>query len=83
MPRGGSDFGYSHLVGSSSSSHAGNQNGVAAAGGKAVAAPTAMKIGDGSCVVRRVVDSDNSCLFNAVGSEPTHVMVLCMMSANQ
>ncbi|GIL92406.1 hypothetical protein Vretimale_6476 [Volvox reticuliferus] len=23
--------------------------------------------GDGSCVVRRVIDSDNSCLFNAVG----------------
>ncbi|KAG2426130.1 hypothetical protein HYH02_014845 [Chlamydomonas schloesseri] len=32
-------------------------------------APASMPVagGDGSCVVRRVIDSDNSCLFNAVG----------------
>ncbi|KAG2437463.1 hypothetical protein HXX76_006113 [Chlamydomonas incerta] len=32
-------------------------------------APSSVPVagGDGSCVVRRVVDSDNSCLFNAVG----------------
>ena len=36
--------------------------------------PAAMSISmpDGSCVVRRVVDSDNSCLFNAVGYMVEH-----------
>jgi len=31
------------------------------------AAPTSVPLDDGSCVVRRIIDSDNSCLFNAVG----------------
>lgn len=31
------------------------------------AAPTAIKMSDGSVLVRRIVDSDNSCLFNSVG----------------
>lgn len=30
-------------------------------------APTAVRLADGSCVVRRVIPSDNSCLFTAVG----------------
>lgn len=30
-------------------------------------APTAVKLPDGTAVVRRIIDSDNSCLFNAVG----------------
>jgi hypothetical protein len=30
-------------------------------------APTSIALPDGSCVVRRVIPSDNSCLFTAVG----------------
>lgn len=30
-------------------------------------APTSFRLADGSSVVRRIIDSDNSCLFNAVG----------------
>ncbi|EFN51272.1 hypothetical protein CHLNCDRAFT_28255 [Chlorella variabilis] len=30
-------------------------------------APTAVALADGTAVVRRIIDSDNSCLFNAVG----------------
>ncbi len=30
-------------------------------------APSSVQLPDGSCVVRRIIDSDNSCLFNAVG----------------
>ena len=30
-------------------------------------APTAVTLPDGAAVVRRIIDSDNSCLFNAVG----------------
>lgn len=33
----------------------------------AVDPTTTALLGDGSCVVRRVIESDNSCLFNAVG----------------
>lgn len=46
-----------HPTGPSSSS-----NGSAAAG-----APSSVPLPDGTAVVRRVVDSDNSCLFNSVG----------------
>lgn len=35
-------------------------------------APTAVQLADGSCVVRRVIPSDNSCLFNAVGYVMEH-----------
>ena len=31
------------------------------------AAPTAILLPDGTAVVRRIIASDNSCLFNAVG----------------
>ena len=31
------------------------------------AAPTSVQLADGSSVTRRIIDSDNSCLFNAVG----------------
>ena len=40
------------------------------AGGRGVsgdAAPTSVQLADGSSVTRRIIDSDNSCLFNAVG----------------
>eukprot|EP00798_Chlamydomonas_sp_ICE-L_P022763 gene22763-29931_t len=35
-------------------------------------APTSVQLADGSCVVRRVIDSDNSCLFNAMGYVMEH-----------
>ncbi len=35
-------------------------------------APTSIQLADGSCVVRRVMDSDNSCMFNAVGYVMEH-----------
>lgn len=35
-------------------------------------APTSIQLPDGSCVVRRVIPSDNSCLFNAVGYVMEH-----------
>lgn len=35
-------------------------------------APTAVRLPDGSCVVRRVIPSDNSCLFTAVGYVMEH-----------
>lgn len=35
-------------------------------------APTSVQLPDGSCVVRRVIPSDNSCLFNAVGYVMEH-----------
>jgi hypothetical protein len=35
-------------------------------------APTSVQLPDGSCVVRRIIDSDNSCLFNAVGYVMEH-----------
>lgn len=30
-------------------------------------APTCVTMPDGTCVVRRIIDSDNSCLFNSIG----------------
>jgi ubiquitin thioesterase OTU1 len=39
----------------------------AAEAGPPKVAPTAIKMSDGSILVRRIVDSDNSCLFNSVG----------------
>jgi hypothetical protein len=38
----------------------------------AVAAPTSITLPDGSAVARRIIDSDNSCLFNAVGYVMEH-----------
>jgi hypothetical protein len=38
-----------------------------AARGKAGPAPSAVVLPDGTAVTRRIIDSDNSCLFNAVG----------------
>jgi len=35
-------------------------------------APTSVRLPDGSCVVRRVIPSDNSCLFTAVGYVMEH-----------
>jgi hypothetical protein len=35
-------------------------------------APTSVSLPDGSCVVRRVIPSDNSCLFTAVGYVMDH-----------
>ncbi|KAF6257886.1 hypothetical protein COO60DRAFT_1175084 [Scenedesmus sp. NREL 46B-D3] len=35
-------------------------------------APTSVRLADGSCVVRRIVPSDNSCLFTAVGYVMEH-----------
>eukprot|EP00879_Flechtneria_rotunda_P011124 GHRR01011621.1.p1 GENE.GHRR01011621.1~~GHRR01011621.1.p1 ORF type:complete len:261 (+),score=91.75 GHRR01011621.1:25-783(+) len=35
-------------------------------------APTSIQLPDGSCVVRRVIPSDNSCLFTAVGYVMEH-----------
>ncbi len=35
-------------------------------------APTSVQLPDGSCVVRRIINSDNSCLFNAVGYVMEH-----------
>ena len=35
-------------------------------------APTSVGLADGSAVVRRIIDSDNSCLFNAVGYVMEH-----------
>lgn len=32
-------------------------------------APSFVQLPDGSCVTRRIIDSDNSCLFNAVGEQ--------------
>ncbi|KAG1656459.1 hypothetical protein FOA52_005890 [Chlamydomonas sp. UWO 241] len=43
----------------------------AAPGGNAPA-PTSVQLADGSCVTRRIIDSDNSCLFNAVGYVMEH-----------
>lgn len=39
----------------------------AVAAGPSGPAPTSIALADGCAVVRRVIDSDNSCLFNAVG----------------
>ena len=39
-------------------------------------APTSVQLPDGSCVVRRIIDSDNSCLFNAVGYVMDHSRAL-------
>lgn len=36
------------------------------------AAPVSMPLADGSIVIRRIIDSDNSCLFNAVGYVMEH-----------
>lgn len=44
-------------------------------GGRSAAfqgAPTAVALPDGTAVVRRIIDSDNSCLFNAVGYVTQH-----------
>eukprot|EP00197_Chlamydomonas_leiostraca_P007834 CAMPEP_0202859510 /NCGR_PEP_ID=MMETSP1391-20130828/1587_1 /ASSEMBLY_ACC=CAM_ASM_000867 /TAXON_ID=1034604 /ORGANISM="Chlamydomonas leiostraca, Strain SAG 11-49" /LENGTH=381 /DNA_ID=CAMNT_0049538545 /DNA_START=147 /DNA_END=1292 /DNA_ORIENTATION=+ len=57
--RSTADFGYSHPV-AAGASHSGGS-------AKAGPAPTSMPTADGSAVTRRVVNSDNSCLFNAVG----------------
>jgi ubiquitin thioesterase OTU1 len=35
-------------------------------------APTSVRLADGSCVVRRIIPSDNSCLFTAVGYVMEH-----------
>lgn len=35
-------------------------------------APTSVALPDGCCVVRRIIASDNSCLFNAVGYVMEH-----------
>lgn len=35
-------------------------------------APTSVALPDGSCVVRRIIPSDNSCLFTAVGYVMEH-----------
>lgn len=48
----------------------------ASASGKGAAtpqgAPVAVPLADGTAVVRRIIDSDNSCLFNAVGYVTQH-----------
>eukprot|EP00883_Tetradesmus_obliquus_P014352 jgi/Sobl393_1/7395/SZX61668.1 len=38
----------------------------------AAPAPTSVRLADGSCVVRRIIPSDNSCLFTAVGYVMEH-----------
>lgn len=49
-------------------------HGLPAAGGAAGKgpAPTSVQLADGSCVVRRIIPSDNSCLFTAVGYVMEH-----------
>lgn len=42
-------------------------NGSSSGSGTQQGAPTAVPLQDGTAVVRRIIDSDNSCLFNAVG----------------
>lgn len=42
-------------------------NGSSSGSGAQQGAPTAVLLPDGTAVVRRIIDSDNSCLFNAVG----------------
>ncbi|PSC76056.1 Ubiquitin thioesterase OTU1 isoform A [Micractinium conductrix] len=41
-------------------------------GGGGGAAPTSIRLPDGTAVTRRIIDSDNSCLFNAVGYVTQH-----------
>ncbi|MEW5306650.1 MAG: hypothetical protein WDW36_009102 [Sanguina aurantia] len=60
------------------SSHVRNGNGssgiskAAVPAGHNQAAPVSMRLADGSHVIRRIIDSDNSCLFNAVGYVMEH-----------